>query len=207
MHVSEQVAGAPWLQGVPTRITNSEIIADIAGTNDHQGIVAECSGYPYVELAELVGKPGVVVVLDEITDPRNVGAIARTAEATGAIGLVLPERRSAHVTATVCKTSAGAIEHLKVAEVRNVADAIAALKEGGAWTYGAAMDGTPVADLDLKGSVVLVLGGEGKGLRPRVAGACDAIVSLPMVGKVDSLNVSAAAAVLLYAAMAAQRPG
>ncbi len=204
MHVTDQVAGAPWLEGVPVRVTNSEIIADIAGTNDHQGIVAECAGYPYVELSELIGKPGVVVVLDEITDPRNVGAIARSAEATGAIGLVLPERRSAHVTATVCKTSAGAIEHLKVAEVRNIADALAALKEGGAWTYGAAMDGTPVGDLDLTGSVALVLGGEGKGLRPRVTSACDAIVSLPMVGKVDSLNVSAAAAVLLYAAMAAQ---
>ncbi|MDO9355339.1 MAG: 23S rRNA (guanosine(2251)-2'-O)-methyltransferase RlmB [Solirubrobacteraceae bacterium] len=205
VHVTDQVAGAPWLEGVPVRITNSEIIADIAGTADHQGIVAECASYPYVDLSELIGQPGVVVVLDEITDPRNVGAIARSAEATGAIGLVLPERRSAHVTATVCKTSAGAIEHLKVAEVRNVADAIAALKEGGAWTYGAAMDGTDVTQLDLKGSVALVLGGEGKGLRPRVTAACDAIVSLPMVGKVDSLNVSAAAAVLLYAAMGAQR--
>jgi 23S rRNA (guanosine2251-2'-O)-methyltransferase len=204
VHVSEQLAGAPWLEGVPVRVTNSEIIADIAGTNDHQGIVAECAGYPYVELAELVGQPGVVVVLDEITDPRNVGAIARSAEATGAIGLIIPERRSAKVTATVCKTSAGAIEHLKVAVVVNVADAIADLKAGGAWTYGAAMDGTPVDQLDLTGSVALILGGEGKGLRPRVASACDAIVSLPMVGKVDSLNVSAAAAVLLYAAMAAQ---
>ncbi|MEN0014811.1 MAG: 23S rRNA (guanosine(2251)-2'-O)-methyltransferase RlmB [Solirubrobacteraceae bacterium] len=205
VHVTDQVAGAPWLDGVPKRVTNSEIVAEIAGTHDHQGIVAECSGYPYAELAELIGKPGVVIVLDEITDPRNVGAIARTAEATGAIGLVIPERRSAHVTATVCKTSAGAIEHLKVALVRNVADAVADLKAGGAWTYGAAMGGTPVGDLDLTGSVALVMGGEGKGLRPRVAEACDAQVSLTMVGNVDSLNVSAAAAVLMYAAFTAQR--
>ncbi|MBO9531593.1 MAG: 23S rRNA (guanosine(2251)-2'-O)-methyltransferase RlmB [Solirubrobacteraceae bacterium] len=205
VHALPQLADAAWLAGHTVQVAVAEDLDVLAGSRDHQGIVAECSPYPYVELAQLVGRPGTVVVLDEITDPRNVGAIARTAEATGAVGLVLPERRAAQVNATVCKTSAGAIEHLEVAVVRNIADAVQELKDGGAWTYGAAMDGTPVGDLDLAGSVALVLGGEGRGLRPRVAGACDALVSLPMVGKVDSLNVSAAAAVLLYAAFTAQQ--
>jgi 23S rRNA (guanosine2251-2'-O)-methyltransferase len=205
VHCLPQLADAAWLADQTVQVAVADDLDVLAGTSDHQGIVAECAPYPYVALSELVGRPGTVVVLDEITDPRNVGAIARSAEATGAIGLVLPERRSAQVNATVCKTSAGAIEHLHVAVVRNIADAVQELKDGGAWTYGAAMDGTPVGDLDLTGSVALVLGGEGKGLRPRVAGACDALVSLPMVGKVDSLNVSAAAAVLMYAAFTAQQ--
>ena len=200
-----QLADAPWLAAEHVQVASPEDIEALAGSRDHQGIVAECGEYPYVELAELIGRKGTVIVLDEITDPRNVGAIARTAEATGAIGLVLPERRSAQVNATVCKTSAGAIEHLHVAVVRNIADAVQALKDGGAWTYGAAMGGTPVGKVDLSGSVALVLGGEGKGIRPRVASACDDLISLPMVGKVDSLNVSAAAAVLMYAAFTAQQ--
>jgi 23S rRNA (guanosine2251-2'-O)-methyltransferase len=206
VYASEQVAGAEWLAAAPVSISSTDRLAELAGTHDHQGIVAECEPYPYVPLAKLIGKPGVVIVLDEITDPRNVGAIARTAEATGAIGLVLPERRSAHVNATVSKTSAGAIEHLKVAQVVNLSDTLEAFRKAGAWSYGAAMEGTPVGDLDLTGTVVFVLGGEGKGLRPRVASSCDSLVSLPMVGKVDSLNVSAAAAVLMYAAFTAQRP-
>ncbi len=205
VHALPQLADAAWLAGETVQVAVADDLDVLAGTSDHQGIVAECAPYPYVELRELVGRPGTVVVLDEITDPRNVGAIARTAEATGAIGLVLPERRAAQVNATVCKTSAGAIEHLSVAIVRNIADAVAELKAGGAWTYGAAMDGTPVGKVDLSGSAAIVLGGEGRGLRPRVASACDDLISLPMVGKVDSLNVSAAAAVLLYAAMSAQQ--
>lgn len=205
VHCLPQLADASWLADQTVQVAQADDLDVLAGTGDHQGIVAECAPYPYVPLADLIGRPGTVIVLDEITDPRNVGAIARTAEATGAVGLVLPERRSAQVNATVCKTSAGAIEHLHVAVVRNVADAVQELKDGGAWTYGAAMGGTPVGQLDLTGSVALVLGGEGKGLRPRVAGACDALVSLPMVGQVDSLNVSAAAAVLMYAAFNAQQ--
>jgi 23S rRNA (guanosine2251-2'-O)-methyltransferase len=203
IHCVQAAVKVPWLEGLPMHVSSAEDLFQISGTNDHQGIVAECDPYPYVELKSFVGKPGVVLVLDEITDPRNVGAIARTAEATGAVGLVLPERRSAHVNATVCKTSAGAIEHLRVAQVVNLSDTLATLKAGGAWTYGAAMGGTPFQDLELAGPVAIVLGGEGKGLRPRVASNCDALISLPMVGNVDSLNVSAAAAVLMYAAMAA----
>jgi 23S rRNA (guanosine2251-2'-O)-methyltransferase len=156
--------------------------------------------YPYAGAAELLAVPdGFLVALDEVTDPQNLGAVARTAETAGATGLVIPERRSAEVTAAVCKASAGAVEHLRIARVRNLADFLGDAKEAGAWTYGAAAEATtPYRQPDYRGKVVLVLGAEGKGLRPRVAGACDDLVALPVRGKVGSLNVSAAAAVLMY---------
>jgi 23S rRNA (guanosine2251-2'-O)-methyltransferase len=141
----------------------------------------------------------VLVALDEVTDPQNLGAVARTAECTGSTGLILPERRSAEVTAAVCKASAGAVEHLPIAQVRNLADFLADAKAAGCWTYGAAAGaGTGYRDVDWRGGVVLVLGAEGRGLRPRVAAACDALVALPLRGRIGSLNVSATAAVLLY---------
>jgi 23S rRNA (guanosine2251-2'-O)-methyltransferase len=139
------------------------------------------------------------VALDEVTDPQNLGAVCRTAECAGATGVVLPERRSAEVTPAVCKASAGAVEHLPVARVRNLADFLGDAKEAGCWCYGAAA-GAPASYTapDYRGGVVLVLGAEGRGLRPRVAAACDALVALPLRGRIESLNVSAAAAVLLY---------
>jgi 23S rRNA (guanosine2251-2'-O)-methyltransferase len=133
-----------------------------------------------------------------VQDPRNLGAICRVAECAGAAGVVIPERRSAEVTPVVCKASAGAVEHLPVARVRNVADWLRDAKESGAWVYGASADGIPYAQPDYAGRVVLVLGSEGRGLRPRVAGACDELVALPMRGRIESLNVSAAAAALIY---------
>jgi 23S rRNA (guanosine2251-2'-O)-methyltransferase len=141
----------------------------------------------------------VLIALDEVTDPQNLGAIARTAECTGATGIVLPERRSAEVTPAVCKASAGAVEHVAIAQVRNLADFLADAKAAGCWSYGAAAGAiTPYRKVDWRGGVVLVLGAEGKGLRPRVAAACDDLVALPMRGRIESLNVSATAAVLLY---------
>ena len=138
-------------------------------------------------------------IRDRVTDPHNLGTVCRTAEVAGATGLVIPERRSVHVTPAVCKASAGAVEHLPVARVRNLAGFLAAAKEAGCWCYGAAADATTAYDQpDYRGGVVLVLGAEGKGLRPRVAAACDALVALPVRGRVASLNVSAAAAALLY---------
>ena len=147
-----------------------------------------------------IGAPApLVVALDQVTDPHNLGAVCRTAEVAGATGLVIPERRSVHVTPAVCKASAGAVEHLPVARVRNLADFLGTAKEAGCWCYGAAADATTAYDQpDYRGGVVLVLGAEGKGLRPRVAAACDALVALPVRGRVASLNVSAAAAALLY---------
>jgi 23S rRNA (guanosine2251-2'-O)-methyltransferase len=140
-----------------------------------------------------------------VTDPRNLGAIVRSCECLGAHGLVIPKHGSAGVTAVVAKASAGAVEHLPIARVRNLADFLVDAKAAGCWCYGAdAAARTRYDQVDLAGGVVLVLGGEGKGLRPRVAKSCDALVALPVRGRIDSLNVSAAAAVLLYAAAAAR---
>jgi 23S rRNA (guanosine2251-2'-O)-methyltransferase len=185
---------------VPVEVVGSDEVAERSGTDAHQGICADVEAYHYTGAGELLSPPDAfVVVLDEVTDPQNLGAIARTAETAGATGLVIPERRSAEVTPAVCKASAGAVEHLRIARVRNLADFLGQAKDAGAWTYGAAADArTPYRQADYRGKVVLVLGAEGKGLRPRVAAACDDLVSLPMRGKVGSLNVSAAAAVLLY---------
>ena len=166
----------------------------------HQGVCAEVSDYVYADAADLLAAPEpLMVVLDEVTDPQNLGAVCRTAECAGATGVVIPERRAAEVTAAVCKASAGAVEHLPVARVRNVADFLADAKAAGCWCYGAAAEGdTPYRAPDYRGGVVLVLGAEGRGLRPRVAKACDALVALPLRGRIESLNVSATAAVLLY---------
>jgi 23S rRNA (guanosine2251-2'-O)-methyltransferase len=180
---------------------SAEAIAARAGSDAHQGVCAEVDPYPYADGTELLAAPEpLIVALDEVTDPQNLGAVARTAEAVGATGIVIPERRTAEVTAAVCKASAGAVEHLPVARVRNLADFLAEAKQAGCWCYGAAADGkTSYTTVDWSGGVVLVLGAEGRGLRPRVAAACDDLVSLPLRGRIESLNVSASAAVFLYA--------
>ena len=182
------------------RAASADEIAQRCGSDGHQGVCAEDSAYRYADGAELQrAEAPVLVALDEITDPQNLGAVCRTAECTGATGVILPERRSAEVTAAVCKASAGAVEHLAIARVRNLADFLADAKGAGCWTYGAAAGArTGYRDVDWRGGVVLVLGAEGRGLRPRVAAACDDLVSLPLRGRIDSLNVSATAAVLLY---------
>jgi 23S rRNA (guanosine2251-2'-O)-methyltransferase len=181
------------------KATGAEIAAR-CGSDAHQGVCAEVDPYPYADAdALLETSDPVLVALDEVTDPQNLGAICRTAEAAGATGVVIPERRSADITAAVCKASAGAVEHLPVARVRNLADFLGAAKAAGCWCYGAAADATtPYTAPDWSGGVVLVLGAEGKGLRPRVAAMCDDLVALPLRGRIESLNVSAAAAVLLY---------
>jgi 23S rRNA (guanosine2251-2'-O)-methyltransferase len=176
-------------------------IAGRCGSDAHQGVCAQADPYPYADAADLLAVPDpLIVALDEVTDPQNLGAIARTAECAGATGVVVPERRSAEVTGAVCKASAGAVEHLPVARARNLADFLGEAKEAGCWCYGAAAGAPTRYDApDYSGGVVLVLGAEGRGLRPRVAKACDELVSLPIRGRIDSLNVSAAGAVLLYA--------
>jgi 23S rRNA (guanosine2251-2'-O)-methyltransferase len=179
--------------------TSAEEIERICGSPDHQGICAEVAPYPYADPDSLLDDPDALVVcLDEVQDPQNLGAVCRVAEAAGAAGVVIPERRSAEITPATCKASAGAVEHLPVARVRNLADWLAAAKKRDAWVYGAAVEGTHYAGPDYRGRVVLVLGSEGKGLRPRVADSCDALIALPQRGRVGSLNVSAAAAALVY---------
>jgi 23S rRNA (guanosine2251-2'-O)-methyltransferase len=182
------------------RPARAEEIARRCGSDAHQGVCADVEEYRYAGAAELLAAPDpVLVALDEVTDPQNLGAVCRTAECTGATGVVLPERRSAEVTPAVCKASAGAVEHLAIARVRNLADFLADAKAAGCWTYGAAAGArTGYRAVDWRGGVVVVLGAEGRGLRPRVAAACDDLVALPLRGRIDSLNVSATAAVLLY---------
>jgi 23S rRNA (guanosine2251-2'-O)-methyltransferase len=196
---TQGAAKEPWLEGVNLEPADGDWLTQRAGSDAHQGLVADVSPYPYADPAALLkGTERLIVALDEIQDPRNLGAIARSAEAAGASGLVIPRHRSAEVTAVAAKASAGAVEHLAIAQVRNIADYLAEAKQAGCWVYGAAAKGTPYRQPDYTGGVVLVMGAEGTGLRPRVRSMCDDIVSLPMRGHVDSLNVSAAAAVLLY---------
>jgi len=183
--------------------TSGEELERLCGSPDHQGVVAEVDPYPYVGAGELLRVEGALLVaLDQVQDPRNLGAAARSAEAAGAAGLVIPERRAAEVTAAACKASAGAVEHLTIARVRNLADWLGEAKDAGFWIWGADAEAEQAPwEVDLKGSTVLVLGGEGKGLRPRVASACDGLVALPQRGHVGSLNVSAAATALLFEAV------
>ncbi|HYF28242.1 MAG TPA: 23S rRNA (guanosine(2251)-2'-O)-methyltransferase RlmB [Baekduia sp.] len=196
-------AREPWLQdGVRVQVVGGDEVAARAGTEAHQGICAETGPYPYADAAGLLAAPEpFLIMLDEVQDPQNLGAIARTAECAGATGLLIGERRSAEVTPAACKASAGAVEWLPVARVRNVADALADAKAAGCWVYGAAADGVDYLRPDYSGGCVLVLGAEGRGLRPRVRAACDEVVALPMRGHLDSLNVSAAASALVYGAL------
>jgi 23S rRNA (guanosine2251-2'-O)-methyltransferase len=198
-----RAAQEPWLTGAGLAAVpaEGEEIERRCGSADHQGICAEVSAFVYADPAALLrAGPRLIVVLDEIQDPQNLGAICRTAECAGACGVVIPERRSAEVTAAVCKASAGAVEHLPVARVRNLADFLADAKKAGRWCYGADGGARVGYDaVDYAEAPVLVLGAEGRGLRPRVAASCDLLVGIPLRGRIESLNVSAAAAVLIYA--------
>jgi 23S rRNA (guanosine2251-2'-O)-methyltransferase len=202
----------PWLAGVAVRTVAAEEIERRCGSDAHQGVCALAGPYPYVSADELLaGAEPLIVALDQVQDPQNLGSICRTAECAGAAGVVIPERRAAEVTPAVCKASAGAVEHLPVARVRNLADFLADARETGCWCYGASAEGqrssgrpgepapVPYNTPDYSGSgIVLVLGSEGAGLRPRVAKACDQLIALPLLGRIESLGVSAAAAALLY---------
>jgi 23S rRNA (guanosine2251-2'-O)-methyltransferase len=225
-----------WLAGVSVRTASAEEIERRCGSASHQGLCASVGDYPYADDAALLAlESPLLVALDQVQDPQNLGSICRTAECAGAAGVVIPERRAAEVTPAVCKASAGAVEHLPIARVRNLADFLIASREAGCWSYGASApedasgergadtDRERLADAagyaesrvgaarargtripvaydapDYRGGVVLVLGSEGDGLRPRVAAACDELITLPLRGRIDSLGVSAAAAAILY---------
>jgi len=182
--------------------TPADELERLCGSPDHQGVVAEVDPYPYADSSALLdAEDALVVVLDQVQDPHNLGAVCRAAEVAGAAGVVIPDRRSASVTPAVCKASAGAVEHLSVARVRNVADWLGYAKQAGAWVYGAAAEAERrYTDVDWSGRVALVLGSEGSGLRPRVAGACDELISIPLGGRIGSLNASVAAAVIMFEA-------
>jgi 23S rRNA (guanosine2251-2'-O)-methyltransferase len=200
-------AREPWLAGVVVQTVAAEEIERRCGSAAHQGLCAQTGPYHYAGVDELLrGESPLIVALDQVQDPQNLGSICRTAECVGAAGVVIPERRAAEVTPAVCKASAGAVEHLPLARVRNMADFLAEARRAGCWCYGAsaphdspARGAVPYDAPDYAGSgVVLVLGSEGSGLRPRVAKACDELIALPLEGRIESLGVSAAAAALLY---------
>jgi 23S rRNA (guanosine2251-2'-O)-methyltransferase len=191
-----------WLLSAGPSVVSAEEIERRCGSAAHQGVCAEVSSFSYSDPQSLLSLPApMIVALDQVQDPQNLGAICRTAECAGAAGMVLPERRSAEVTAAVCKASAGAVEHLPVARVRNLSDFLREAKSAGMWCYGGDSRASVAYDrVDYAGGVVLVLGSESRGLRPRVAAACDALIAIPVKGRIESLGVSAAAAVLMYAA-------
>jgi 23S rRNA (guanosine2251-2'-O)-methyltransferase len=199
---TERAAGAePWLAEAKPR-QRPERLSELAGTRDHQGVVARVEPYRYADAYELAAaERPLLAVLDRVTDPRNLGAVCRSAEGAGATGVVVPAHGSAIVTPAVARASAGAVEHLPVAVVTNLARYLDEVKGPDLWIVGAAGNAeTTMWDADLMGGVALVLGAEGKGLRPLVRRTCDVLVSIPLRGTVESLNVSVAAALLLYEA-------
>ena len=171
---------------------------------NHQGVALVIASHEYSSLEDILsfaeekGEPPFLVICDEIEDPHNLGAIIRTAESCGVHGVIIPKRRSASLNATVAKTSAGALEYVKVARVTNIANTIDLLKDKGIWVYGADMNGRDYTGLNYSGPVALVIGNEGKGLGALTTKKCDEIISLPMKGKVNSLNASVAAGILMY---------
>ena len=197
-----ELVDAPWLTPYAARPRSRAELARACGSGDHQGVVAFCGPYPYADAAEVLAADGPVVCLDGAQDPRNLGAVARVAEACGAAGLVIPERGGPGVTPVVAKASAGAVEHLRIVRAGNLASFVHDARGPERWAVGA----DPEAGEDYRRvawdpDVVLVLGAEGRGLRPRVRAACDRLVRIPMRGRVDSLNLSVAAGVLLFEAV------
>jgi 23S rRNA (guanosine2251-2'-O)-methyltransferase len=200
----------PWLAEAPARpqVRPEAALTQEGGTRDHQGVVAWCEPYRYADAFELAaGDRPLIACLDQVTDPHNLGAVIRSAEGAGASGVVVPEHNAARVTPAVCRASAGAVEHLPVAVVVNLARYLADVKRGDLWVWATAGDApTSVWDADLRTGAAIVYGAEGRGIRPLVRRTCDAAFSIPLAGKVESLNVSVAAGISLFEA-ARQRRG
>ena len=209
VYCSDRAArGADWLPA-GVEVVSAERLSELAGSDDHQGLVAEVAPYPYVDADRLLERDrALLVALDEVTDPHNLGAVARVCEGAGADGLLITRRRSAAVTAAVCRASAGAVEHLEIAQVENLADMLIRARRPGLWSYAAHAEGDQPYDRnDYRDGTVFVLGAEGRGLRPRVRDSCDAAAMIPMRGRVESLNLGTAAAVLLFEAVRQRRGG
>ena len=183
---------------------DKERLDRLDGTGHHQGVVAQAAAYEYAEVEDILkaakdkGEAPFIFILDEIEDPHNLGAIIRTANQAGAHGVIIPKRRAVGLTATVAKTSAGAINYTPVAKVTNISKTIEDLKKQGMWFVCADMDGTTMYDLNLTGPIGLVIGNEGSGVSRLVKEKCDFVASIPMKGDIDSLNASVAAGVLAY---------
>jgi 23S rRNA (guanosine2251-2'-O)-methyltransferase len=201
--------------GVKVSYRTRDQLSAMAGSPDHQGVVARVAAADYADLEDLLEVPGRVgqvpffLALDQVQDPRNLGALLRTADAFGAHGVIVPKHHAVGLTEAAARTAMGALEYVSVARETNLVSALEKLKKSGIWIYGAASEGgiSPWST-DLRGPLCLVLGSEGEGLRPLVARACDVLISIPMRGEVGSLNVAAAGAVLCYEVVRqrAQRP-
>ena len=205
------LAAEPWLRetkGLRVHVEREGKLNELAGSREHQGVVAFCEPYRYAEAHELAaGERPLIACLDQVTDPHNLGAICRTVDGAGATGVVVTEHKSARVTPAVCRASAGAVEHVRVAVVVNLARYLADVKRGDLWVWAAAGDArTPVWSADFTSGAALVFGAEGRGLRPLVRKSCDDAFSIPLAGAVESLNVSVAAGVALFEG-ARQRSG
>jgi 23S rRNA (guanosine2251-2'-O)-methyltransferase len=202
--VSERAAaGLDWLaEGPRPRVVKEKELTEAADSPDHQGVVAWAGPYPYADPWELAAKSApLLACLDQVTDPRNLGAVIRSAAGAGATGVIVPAHGAAQVTPAVCRSSAGTVEHVPVAVVPNLARYLAEIKRDDLWSYAATVDAPQTMwQADLTGGVVLVFGAEGKGVRPLVRKTCDAEIAIPLAAGVESLNVSVAAAVLLYEA-------
>ncbi len=202
-HGTNKIIALAKKQGIVIKDVGEDKLKSMCG-DKHGGVAAALSAVAYCTVedilanAESKGKPPFIIICDEIQDPHNLGAIIRTAEASGADGVIIPKRRSATVNPTVFKTSAGAAAWVKISRVSNLVDTIKTLKKHGVWVYGAEADGTPVDKADLSGAVALVIGSEGFGLGKLVRENCDVVLSLPMLGKVNSLNASVCAGILMY---------
>ena len=195
------VAKAADARSVDVKRASRQRVEDLVPGVIHQGIVARVEPYPYSGVEEILStREPLVLVLDGVTDPRNLGAVLRAADGTGASGVVIPKDRAAGVTAAAVKASAGASEHVRVARETNLRRAIDTMKRAGLWVFAAESGGPPYTELDLAGPVGLVFGSEGRGVRRLVSEGCDGTISIPMLGAVGSLNVSVASAVLLYEA-------
>ena len=198
----EEVANAAGARGVNVKRASRQRVEELARGGVHQGVAARVEPYPYSGLEEILSIPDpLVLVLDGVTDPRNLGAVLRAADGAGASGVIIPRDRAVGVTAAAVKASAGASEHVRVARETNLRRAVDAMKDAGLWVYAAGSeDATPYTKLHLAGPIAFVLGSEGRGIRRLVREGCDGLVTVPMRGAVESLNVSVAAAVLAFEA-------
>lgn len=203
----QKIIGEARKKGIVTKFESKEALDKICPGGRHQGVIAYVAAYDYVEIVDILkkatdkGEAPFVVVLDSIEDPHNLGAILRTANIAGVHGVIIPKRRAVGLTATVAKTSAGAIEYTPVARVTNISQAIEELKAAGLWVACADMDGQEMYKVDLRGPLALVVGGEGQGVGKLVKENCDLVAKIPMKGDIESLNASVAAAVLMFEAV------
>lgn len=192
-------------KGIVVKEVDRRKLDNMSQTGAHQGVIAQVTPYKYCDVSDILdyadsrGEKPFIVLVDELEDPHNLGAIIRTAELCGVHGIIIPKRRNVGVTSTVYKSSAGAVEYVKIAKVSNLNQTIEELKKKGIWIYGADMEGESYSfDTDFSGAIALVIGGEGKGISRLTKEKCDVLVKIPMVGKINSLNASVAGSIIMY---------